>query len=231
MKRALTILSIVLTITSCTINNENENFNPNDLLLGNWTHEYSDNGEVVFKRTNSLPNENYGVSFLKEGKFVERTSGWCGTPPLVFWNIEGTYELDGTLIKIKTEGYPENYNWRIVSLTNQKLVITYEQTDQEKDHEDLVNLFNELYAMATSKKCNNANDWLITAYGSKACGGPQGFMPYPNSIDVNLFIDKVSQYTQKEHQYNIKWGIISTCDLPAQPSGVKCENDLPVLIY
>jgi hypothetical protein len=231
MKRILAILTVVLTISSCSVTDEDISFDPKDLLSGNWTFEYSNNGETVFKRTNTLPNEKYGVSFFRDGKFIERTSGWCGTPPLVFSDVQGTYQLEKTLIKVNIEGFPGNYHWRIISLTNKELVITYDRVDQETDLQELMDLFNEIYVMATSESCQDANDWSFTAYGSKACGGPQGYLAYPNSINVNLFLEKVAAYTQKEKEYNIKWDVISTCDLPAQPTGVKCENDLPVLTY
>jgi hypothetical protein len=231
MKKIITILVCMCTLISCTVNDENVAFNSNNLLIGNWTYASSDNGEFVFKRSTLLPEKEYGVSFLEGRKFIERTSGFCGTPPLVFWNEEGSYIVDKEVIKISKQGFPGNFNWRIVSLTNTELVVKYEQSDQEKDHEELMNLFDEIYTLATSVNCENADDWLITPYGSKACGGPQGYMAYPNTIDVNLFLEKVSNYSQKEHEYNIKWSIVSTCDVVAQPNEVKCENNVPVLMY
>ncbi|TCP27913.1 hypothetical protein EV195_10172 [Tenacibaculum skagerrakense] len=232
MKKIVTTLLFVLVVlTSCTVNDDTVAFNPKNLLVGHWTYVNSDNGEIVFKRSSALPENEYGVSFLDNKKFIERTSGFCGTPPLVFWNVVGTYQLENELIKVTKEEYPTNFKWKIKSLTNLELVVSYELTDQQKDHEELMNLFNEIYTLATSINCEDADDWLITAYGTKACGGPQGYLAYPNSIDVNLFLEKVSNYTQKEHEYNIKWSIVSTCDVPIQPIGVKCENNIPVLIY
>ncbi|MFY7670647.1 hypothetical protein ACOSP6_06120 [Tenacibaculum sp. MEBiC06402] len=232
MKRVfIALVASFIVFMSCTKNEDNIDFNPNNLLLGHWKFETSKYGETVFKRTSSLPSEEYGVSFLEEGKYIERTSGFCATPPLSYWSIEGTYEVESEIIKVLKEHYPNSFIWKIELLTNEKLVVSYAQSDQEKDYEDLMDLFTEIYNLANSVDCTDANNWLITQYGSKACGGPQGYIAYPNSIDVNLFLEKVSNYTQKEHEYNIKWSIVSTCDVVAQPNGVDCENGKPVLTY
>lgn len=231
MKKIVAILVIAFTIVSCNDNNENVEFNPNNLLLGHWKFEKNNFGEIIFVRTSSLPSEEYGVSFLENGKYIERTSGFCATPPLSYWNVEGTYNVESDIIKVLKEEYPNSFSWKIELLTNQKLVISYTQSDQSKDYEKLMNLYVELNNLANSKDCVDANDWSITPYGSKACGGPQGYLAYPNSIDVNSFLDKVNQYNQEENDYNIKWGIVSTCDVIAQPKDVQCQNGKPVLIY
>jgi len=106
-----------------------------------------------------------------------------------------------------------------------------ELTEQEQDYQELMNLLDDINELAISVSCTDASDWTYTAYGAKACGGPQGFIPYSNQIDVNAFLQKVEEYTDLEKAYNTKWSIVSTCDLPQQPTGVKCENEQPVLSY
>ena len=106
-----------------------------------------------------------------------------------------------------------------------------DNNDQSADLEALEAMFEEIETIANSIACTDAAEWSITPYGSKACGGPQGYIAYSNQIDVASFLLKVEQYSQAEYNYNIRWGIISTCDLPAAPTGVSCENDVAVLIY
>ena len=43
--------------------------------------------------------------------------------------------------------------------------------------------------------------------------------------------EKVNKYTNAEEVFNIKWGIISTCDITPEPKGVVCKNRIPSLIY
>ncbi len=224
------LLTILIAVSSCESNDEIP-IDPDNLLIGNWADPVYDNETTTFQRAGSLPNEAYGVAFKADGVFIERSSGWCGTPPLIFSDFEGTWETEDTLIKITTQYYPGKFNWRIVSLTEDKLVVKRELTEQEMDHRHLMDLFNEIYNLSISVPCEDAKDWTFTAYGSKACGGPQGFIPYSNQIDVVNFLNKVDTYTAAENAYNIKWGIISTCDLPQQPTSVACQNGLPILNY
>ena len=94
-----------------------------------------------------------------------------------------------------------------------------------------MDLYYEIYSIANSIPCNDALNWSFTPYGSKACGGPQGYIEYSNQIDVPAFLTLVETYTQAEHDYNIEWGIISTCDIIPQPTSVSCENGNAVLNY
>ncbi|GAA3647998.1 hypothetical protein GCM10022397_36100 [Flavivirga jejuensis] len=208
-----------------TIKNESDDF-----LIGSWIDPIYNGENTTFRKATDLPKEDYGILFKENGGFVERTSGWCGTPPLFFSDYSGEWQLDNALIVISQEQYP-SYAWRIVSLTENELVVKKELTEQEQDHRDLMDLFDEIYQLSTSISCTNANDWTFTTYGSKACGGFQGYIAYSTKIDTVAFLKKVEDYTNLEKAYNIKWDIVSTCDLPAQAKGVVCENGYPVLEY
>ena len=234
MKFSFKIFSVfllsVFTFFSCETNQEIA-INSDNLLLGNWIEPIYNGEETTFKRGNSLPSEAYGISFKISGNFTERTSGWCGTPPLTFFKINGTFSLNEPLIDITSESYPTNYTWRIVSLTENELIVKRELTSQEKDHRALMDLFYEIQNLAYSVSCSDANDWLFTAYGAKACGGPQGYIPYSNKIDTVAFLQKIEAYTQAEKEYNFNHGVASTCDIPAIPKSVVCENGYPTLKY
>ncbi|MFY0628798.1 MAG: hypothetical protein JXR05_00375 [Flavobacteriaceae bacterium] len=221
---------LLVSLISCQTNEEIE-INPKNLLIGYWGNAVYDNGTTTFQRINSLPNEDYGVAFKERDEFIERTSGFCGTPPLTFFNIDGTWQKEGTLIMLSTNSYPSNFNWRIISLNQTQLVITRELSQQELDHRALMNLFDELYELSISVTCSDSNDWSFTPYGTKACGGPQGYIAYSNQIDIVAFLQKVDEYTEAENQYNIQWGILSTCDIPPAPIAVECVNGYPVLKY
>lgn len=103
--------------------------------------------------------------------------------------------------------------------------------NQEQDFVILQEMFAEIVAI-TDIPCTDASDWDFVAYGSKACGGPQGYIAYPTTvIDVDAFLSMVEDYTLQEQVYNEIHGIVSTCDVPAEPIGVICENGAPVLLY
>ena len=111
------------------------------------------------------------------------------------------------------------------------LVFGCDDANQEEELAMLTEMRLEIEELAESTACTDPTDWSFTAYGSKACGGPQGYLAYPVTIDTEAFLKKVERYTQAEDKYNRKWNIVSTCDLPSEPSGVSCENGKPILEY
>lgn len=234
MKTKIILIFAVFLVVSCAENTDIP-INKDNLLLGNWINAvYNENQQLItFERAFQLKEESYGISFKEKNIFLERTSGWCATPPLAFFESEGTFSFVDGLIKVsKKGGFPNNsYNWRLVSLSNEKLVVKHELSEQQIDHKNLMELYEEILKLSQSYSCSNSSDWSFTTYGSKACGGPQGYIAYSNKIDTTVFLQKVQEYTKAEKKYNIKWNVVSTCDLPAQPKSVECQNGVPVLKY
>ena len=87
------------------------------------------------------------------------------------------------------------------------------------------------YFVNLSKEINDAHKLSFTAFGAKACGGPQGYLPYSNQIDTNAFLKKVEVYSQSEKEYNLKWGVISDCAIVNPPKSIECQNGYPILKY
>ena len=211
--------------------NEEGLVDSDNLLIGNWAEpEYNDQN-ITFARVNELPENAYGISFKAKNEFVERSSGWCGTPPLVFSDYVGKWQLTENVISITQDYFPNNYAWRIVSVTENELVLTKELTEQEKDYRVLMDLFDEALELIEDMPCENAEEWTFTPYGAKACGGPQWFVAYPTTIDTDEFLKRIEAYTKAEQEYNIKWSIFSTCDVVAPPTEVVCENGYPILKF
>lgn len=102
---------------------------------------------------------------------------------------------------------------------------------QDQERENLSTLLERINTLAENENCTNATEWTYVEYGSKACGGPQGFIAYSNNINTSQFLALVKEYTQEEDNYNKKWGVISDCSIPQEPSSVSCENGAAVLVY
>lgn len=224
------LLVFVTLLAACQQNNDPV-FNPDNLLIGVWGNAVYNNDQTTFERIGSLPDEEYAISFREDLSFIERTSGWCGTPPLTFFNSEGTWSIQGTVLTMNDPGVLGTYLWEVVTLTSTSLVLERVVSPQEQEYRALMELFYEIQNLAYSVSCTNASDWNYTPYGAKSCGGPQGYLPYSNQIDVPDFLAKVDAYKLAEEAYNNTWGIVSTCDLPPQPTGVSCINGNAVLIY
>lgn len=234
------LLATIISLLFLACSENKEIIIEDNLLIGNWSEVTYDGKKITLQRVYKLPDEQYGMTFKEEfPTFLERTSGFCGTPPLTFFTVEGTWKLQENKLRI----YDANihtidnteplvlHTFSIISLTEKELVLQRELTEQEKDHLELIHLYEEIQAIATIVICTNGDDWLLTPYGSKACGGPQGFLAYHKSIDVPKFLKKIEVYNKLEDEFNKKWGIISTCDLPAKPIKVECSNGAPMLKY
>lgn len=105
------------------------------------------------------------------------------------------------------------------------------ESSQDQEAQNLCTLLDEIEEISISVSCTDAADWTFTEYGSKACGGPVGYIAYPTTIDINAFLAKIDAHRQAQEDYNKKWGIISDCSVPAMPTGVECQNGKPSLVY
>ncbi len=102
---------------------------------------------------------------------------------------------------------------------------------KEEDTQNLMEIFGDIQSMAQSIDCTNSGEWTFTSYGSKACGGPKGYIPYSLNMDVLTFLQLIETHRRKEREFNDKWGAISDCMMAIQPTGVHCKDGNPVLEY
>jgi len=104
-------------------------------------------------------------------------------------------------------------------------------TTKDEDEQELQQLMLKIKTSSESSKCGNNIEILSIAVGEKACGGPQVYMPYTSSINVNEFKKLVAKYTALERSYNKKWNIGSDCAFVQPPKSVTCQNGKPVIQY
>lgn len=102
---------------------------------------------------------------------------------------------------------------------------------KEGDIQTLETMMAEISALSAQEKCENAAEWRFRPIGSKACGGPTGYVSYSVKIDTNAFIQKVNKYTEAQAVFNKKWGIASDCMYVSPPKYIICENEKPKLVY
>ncbi|CAM3502111.1 hypothetical protein [Flavobacterium chungbukense] len=108
-----------------------------------------------------------------------------------------------------------------------------ESTAQEQDAAKLEKMHQEIIALslATTQSCTDSKDWDFTPLGTKACGGVALYIPYSKKINKEEFLAKVKAYTEAQTAYDIKWKIMSTCDIVIPPTGVECVDGKPKLSY
>ena len=117
------------------------------------------------------------------------------------------------------------------------LILTFVSCNNDNDlsqEEEAILLdqkLTEIIEITASKNCINSSNWSFTSYGSKACGGPKGYIAYSLDADTVHFLQLIEEHQIAEYEFNIKWGINSDCSVPNIPLDVICENGEPILIF
>ena len=122
-----TVLFLLLVTTiACEDNNETIPINESNKLLGHWINPVYTGSELQLSRASSLKTDQYGLSFIEKTQCVERSSGWCGTPPLSFMDFKGTWtRTDSVLIITIDNGLSgtQNIKWVIKTLDKKILIM------------------------------------------------------------------------------------------------------------
>lgn len=122
-----TVLFLVLVTTfGCEDNDDTIAINESNKLIGHWINPVYTDSEIKLTRASSLKSDGYGLSFLEKTQCVERSSGWCGTPPLSFMDFQGTWtRTDSVLIMTIDNGINgmQNIKWTIKTLDDKTLIL------------------------------------------------------------------------------------------------------------
>ncbi|SEJ45894.1 hypothetical protein SAMN05192553_10460 [Cyclobacterium xiamenense] len=94
--------------------------------VGNWSNlEYQENG-IAMEKVDELLENTYGYRFFSNGKLIHRAnSGWCGTPPIVTNDYEGTWERNGEIIRLEAGfwGGTQIQELKIINETTSSLLL------------------------------------------------------------------------------------------------------------
>ena len=120
MKKLFLIVAVAGILSACEKNMENTSMG--DLIVGNWSRMISADTTHLLQKSDTMPGDDYGIAFLKDGLLKEnKNSGWCGTPPISYGEVEGTWELfdDSTLvIESSYWGGDMSMTWKILEINN-----------------------------------------------------------------------------------------------------------------
>lgn len=117
---------LIVTLIGCEDDNESITINKSNKLIGYWINPYYTDSELKLERASSLKENEYGIAFLAESKCIERSSGWCGTPPITFFDFQGTWTKNGSIIIITIDNGInglEEIKWEIKTLNDNYLII------------------------------------------------------------------------------------------------------------
>ncbi len=127
MKNTNTLfLLLVLFTVSCVEDPLLSASETGPLTIGSWSNvSYNENG-MTLEKVNKLQENTYGYRFLSDGTFIHRAnSGFCGTPPIVTSDFEGSWTKNGGIINIHGTfwGGETVEEWEIISSGNNILTI------------------------------------------------------------------------------------------------------------
>lgn len=88
----------------------------------------------------------------------------------------------------------------------------------------LENQLKEIREFVLEGKCSQTGECNYIAVGSKACGGPMGYIVYSTNIDVEALKKMVDKYTADQKTYNIQNNVISDCSLANPPEKIGCVD-------
>ena len=121
------LLLLLVTTLGCTQENETIPINESNKLIGHWINPIYTGSELQLTRASSLKSDGYGLSFLEKTQCVERSSGWCGSPPLTFRDFEGSWtRTEAVLIITIDNGLgTQNIKWVIKTLDDKTLIMEW----------------------------------------------------------------------------------------------------------
>lgn len=99
-----------------------------------------------------------------------------------------------------------------------------EENNQEITAQNLEKQLAGIQAFINAGDCSETGECSFLAYGSKACGGPQGYLLFSNQVDFEVLAKMVEDYNKAEDAYNKKFGIISDCMYVTPPGKLECVD-------
>lgn len=97
-----------------------------DPVVGYWINRQYNDSTISFERSDALRDADYGLAFKSGGKLVERkNTGWCGTPPIVYDDYEGSWTKNDSILDITASywGGVAIYKWKLLSVTDSSLEV------------------------------------------------------------------------------------------------------------
>ncbi|SEL99495.1 hypothetical protein SAMN04487910_3844 [Aquimarina amphilecti] len=98
-----------------------------DFLYQKWIYNYYQNGNLIYKSKRKFKKDKSGIEFKENGTIIRKqNSGWCGTPPINFEIVSGTWKnVSDSLIKIEYKDWSgiRNDTLQIIELSKSKLIL------------------------------------------------------------------------------------------------------------
>lgn len=108
-----------------------------------------------------------------------------------------------------------------------------DDTQQTSQSFDLVSLQKErqnILDYIATFTCNESATCSSIAFGSKACGGPQEYLVFPSTVDLDYLTEQVNNYNALENAYNLTYNIVSDCMAVLPPENIRCVDGVCTIL-
>ncbi len=107
---------------------------------------------------------------------------------------------------------------------------TANPTNQSFDLVTLQQERQEILDYIATFSCNENTSCSSIAFGSKACGGPQEYLVFPSSVDLDYLTEQVNNYNAMENSYNLTYNIVSDCMAVMPPENIGCVDGVCTIL-
>jgi hypothetical protein len=105
-----------------------------------------------------------------------------------------------------------------------KREVSSERKGVQSLSERMAELKADMEELTKDKSCTSNSECKAMAYGTKACGGPSGYVVYSiKTTDVIRLKEVTSELSQLQDEYNREQGLMSTCSYMMPPE-VSCDQ-------
>lgn len=127
MKIKILIPVLIYLFTSCESTNidKDQSF-PLPELSGSWYYNEYSGSSIVYHKNKAFEEDKYSITFNNDYTLTEHKNiGWCGTPPVVYGDYNGTWTYNEEFIEIYGTfwGGDLYQQWQIVELTENRLEV------------------------------------------------------------------------------------------------------------
>lgn len=123
----LLALTLLISLLACENSLKDNETSIDNSIIGCWIYDEIINDSVyVFHRSDSLITNSAGYQFFTGDSLIMRTSGWCGTPPISYYNIKNMYSISDSILTMYTfyTSMQVTQTWRIIDISNTELLAT-----------------------------------------------------------------------------------------------------------
>lgn len=134
MKTILITCFVTLALFSCR-EDADLVLSGNNNLVGTWVYPQYNDTLITYTKAAGLIENEPGYTFKADNSLISRqNSSWCGTPPITTADYEGTWSWSDSIVTISTDywGGKADFTWRVISLDNNRLVITVLTSDYQE---------------------------------------------------------------------------------------------------